>query len=175
VNEQGDIVGHTRDVMGSQRAAWWKSDGTVVDLGTLNPSYSSEALDVNESGRIVGKSVIGVVPGSTSGTLQWQAFLFENGSMRGLGTLPSAPMAIHSIANAINDDGWVVGQVEQVSGIAARAVLWRDGVPVDLNDYLPANSGWVLTGAVDVNSHGDIVGRGTLNGSSRPFMLVRTN
>ncbi|MGV3624709.1 MAG: hypothetical protein ACO1OB_28070, partial [Archangium sp.] len=31
VNEHGDIVGHTRDLMGSQRAAWRKSDGTVVD------------------------------------------------------------------------------------------------------------------------------------------------
>lgn len=175
VNEHGDIVGHTRDAMGSQRAAWWKADGSVVDLGTLNPSYASEALDVNESGRIVGKSVVGVVPGSTSGTLQWQAFLYENGSMRGLGALPSAPMAIHSVANAVNDDGWVVGHVEQVAGLAARAVLWRDGVVVDLNDYLPMSSGWVLTSAVDVNSHGDIVGRGTLDGASRPFMLVRTN
>ena len=175
VNEAGDIVGHARDAMSVQHAAWWKPDGSVVDLGTLNPSYAAEALDVNEAARIVGKSVVGVVPGSTSGTLQWQAFLFENGSMRGLGTLPSAPMALHSIANAINDDGWVVGQVEQVAGIAARAVLWRDGVIVDLNDYLPANSGWVLTSAVDVNSQGDIVGRGTLNGSARPFMLVRTN
>ncbi len=175
LNESGDIVGHARDAQGSQRATWWKRDGSLVDLGALNPAYASEALDVNATTRIVGKSVVGVVPGSTSGTLQWQAFLYENGSMRGLGTLPSAPAAVHSVANAINDDGWVVGHVEQIAGLAARAVLWRDGVAFDLNDALPANSGWVLTSAVDVNGHGDIVGRGTLNGSARPFMLVRIN
>ncbi|MBX3183606.1 MAG: hypothetical protein KIT72_05740 [Polyangiaceae bacterium] len=74
---------------------------------------------------------------------------------------------------AITDQGWVVGQVEQIAGLANRAVLWRDGVISDLNDYLPAGSGWVLTSAVDVNSRGDIVGRGTLNGTSRPFALIR--
>ncbi len=173
LNEHGDIVGHARDDHDRQRATWWKSDGAPVDLGALNPAHASEALDVNEAGQIVGKSFVGVVPGSTSGTLQAQAFLYENGSMRGLGLLPSAPAALHSIANAISDDGWVVGQVEQIAGLAQRAVLWREGVIVDLNDYLPASSGWVLTSAVDVNEHGDIVGRGTLNGSARPFMLIR--
>ncbi len=175
VNEHGDIVGHARDAMDQQRATWWKPDGLPVDLGTLNPAHTSEALDINEAGQIVGKSFIGVVPGSTSGTLQAQAFLYENGSMRGLGLLPSAPSALHSVANAINDEGWVVGQVEQIAGFALRAVLWRDGVIVDLNNYLPPDSGWVLTSAVDINAHGDIVGRGTLNGSARPFVLLRTN
>lgn len=93
--------------------------------------------------------------------------------MRGLGLLPSVPAAIHSVANAINDDGWVVGQVEQIADIGLRAVLWRDGVVVDLNDYVPEGSGWVLTSAVDVNARGDILGRGTLQGSARPFLLIR--
>lgn len=175
VSEHGDIVGHARDAMGQQRATWWKPNGSPVDLGTLNPEHASEALDINEAGQIVGKSFIGVVPGSTSGTLQAQAFLYENGSMRGLGLLSSAPNALHSVANAINDQGWVVGQVEQIAGIGLRAVLWRDGVIVDLNNHLPPNSGWVLTSAVDINAHGDIVGRGTLNGSAQPFVLIRTN
>jgi probable HAF family extracellular repeat protein len=173
VNAQGDIVGHARTAAGQQRATWWKPAGDPVDLGTLNPAHISEAFDVNASGQIIGKSFVGVVPGSTSGTLQAQAFLYSNGSMRGLGVLPSLPAAVHSIANGINDNGWVVGQVEQIAGLAARAVLWREGAIEDLNAYVPANSGWVLTSAVAINEHGDIVGRGTLNGVSQPFVLVR--
>lgn len=173
INENGDIVGHARDAMDRQRATLWTAGGQVVDLGTLNPAHVSEALDLNDTGMIVGKSFVGVVPGSASGTLQAQGFVYEEGSMRGLGTLPSLPAALHSVANAVNDDGWIVGHVEQIAGLAARAVLWRDGVVVDLNDYLPEDSGWVLTSAVDVNARGDITGRGTFNGATRPFVLVR--
>lgn len=175
LNEQGDIVGHARDVLGRQRATLWRHDGTMVDLGSLNPAHASEAVDVNESGQIVGRSFVGVVPGSTTGTLQGQAFLYEEGSMRGLGLLPSLPAAVHSVANAVNDAGWVVGHVEQIAGLASRAVLWRNGQIVDLNDYLPTDSGWTLTSAVDVTTRGDIVGRGTFAGSSRPFMLLRAD
>jgi probable HAF family extracellular repeat protein len=175
INERGDIVGHARSDANQQHATLWLAEGGMIDLGSLSPSHASEALDINESRQVVGKSVIGVVAGSTSGTLQTQAFIWEEGAMRGLGLLPSEPEAIHSQASAINDSGWVVGHVEKIAGLALRAVLWRDGVILDLNTLLPVNSGWVLTSAVDINSHGDIVGRGTFAGGSRPFVLIRAD
>lgn len=42
----------------------------------------------------------------------------------------------------------------------------------DLNAVLPSGSGWVLTSAVAVNDSGFIIGYGTRNGTTRPFLLA---
>jgi hypothetical protein len=45
---------------------------------------------------------------------------------------------------------------------------------IDLNKLLPANSGWELQGAFDINNHGQIVGIGMHNGKSRAFLATVT-
>jgi probable HAF family extracellular repeat protein len=45
-----------------------------------------------------------------------------------------------------------------------HAFLWQNGVMTDLNDLLPASSGWVLTAARGINDNQQVVGRGTHNG-----------
>ncbi|MCP3902222.1 MAG: hypothetical protein GY715_01190 [Planctomycetes bacterium] len=77
-----------------------------------------------------------------------------------------------------NDLGHVVG----VAGIhtegggldAARAVLWVDTVPTDLNDLLPESSDWHLRTAIEINNNGVIIGVGAppSGPQSRGFMLV---
>jgi hypothetical protein len=42
----------------------------------------------------------------------------------------------------------------------------------DLNNLIPANSGWVLTGAADINDAGQIVGIGFKDGQSKAFLLT---
>lgn len=42
----------------------------------------------------------------------------------------------------------------------------------DLNDLLPANSGWVLEQAAGINDNGIIVGRGTINGETHAFGMT---
>jgi hypothetical protein len=43
----------------------------------------------------------------------------------------------------------------------------------DLNDLVPANSGWVLEAAHAINDNGQIAGSGTLNGQTRAFLLTK--
>ena len=44
----------------------------------------------------------------------------------------------------------------------------------DLNNLLPANSGWVWSRAVDINDAGQIVGDGFKDGQPRAFLLTPT-
>ena len=45
----------------------------------------------------------------------------------------------------------------------------------NLNEMIPAGSGWVLIGAEDINDDGHIVGYGTKNGETKAFRLVPNN
>jgi len=42
----------------------------------------------------------------------------------------------------------------------------------DLNNLIPAKSGWVLEQAYGINNSGLIVGTGTLNGAEHGFLLT---
>jgi probable HAF family extracellular repeat protein len=43
---------------------------------------------------------------------------------------------------------------------------------LDLNNLIPANSGWLLQIANAINDQGQIVGQGTLNGQTEAFLLT---
>jgi ATP-dependent Clp protease ATP-binding subunit ClpA len=53
-----------------------------------------------------------------------------------------------------------------------HATLWADGMIADLNDLLDAPGGWELTAAQGINDDGLIVGRGTIGGCERAFLLT---
>jgi probable HAF family extracellular repeat protein len=88
------------------------------------------------------------------------AFLWEDGSVLDLGTLPGT---VESEAQAINEFGTVVGYARPSVG-ADTAMLWRDGELHDLNDLVaaddPLKSRVRLTGAGDINNFGWIAAGG---------------
>ena len=59
-------------------------------------------------------------------------------------------------AAAVNDHGQVVGSSLNANG-ESRAVIWQDGKITDLNDLIEGANGVVLTRAVAINNHGQIV------------------
>jgi uncharacterized membrane protein len=75
-------------------------------------------------------------------------------------------------ATSINNKGWISGCCSNDSG--ARAVVWIDNTIYDLNQFLPADSGWVLEYARGVNDQGQIVGTGLYNGKYETFVLTLT-
>lgn len=87
--------------------------------------------------------------------------------MTDLGTLPGGTQ---SFAFGINNPGQIVGASDS-SGGGLRAVIFEQGIVRDLNQLIPAGSGWTLISAKAVNDNGQIVGEGVLNGQQRAFLL----
>ena len=75
-----------------------------------------------------------------------------------------------SYAEGINSTGMVVGQSVTASG-ATRAFLYAGNGMVDLNSFVPDNSGWVLTDARQINDLGQVVGTGYYNGYRHGYIL----
>ncbi|HEY9638265.1 MAG TPA: hypothetical protein V6D14_33050 [Coleofasciculaceae cyanobacterium] len=136
---------------------------TITDLGTFGGT-NSYASGINDAGQVVGYAA------TTSGVSgDRHAFLWENGTMKDLG----APANYFAEAGHINDRGQVVGIVyNRVDHYFAA--LWERGKLKDLNSLIPANSGWELIRAEDINKKGQIVGWGFFNGQGRAFLLTPT-
>jgi hypothetical protein len=74
---------------------------------------------------------------------------------------------------AINNRGLVVGQLAPSTARPRAFRCQVGGLPQDLNDFIPAGSGWVLTYACAVNDQGQIIGEGTFNGEpAHAFLLT---
>jgi probable HAF family extracellular repeat protein len=146
---------------------------TMHDLGTLGGSFS-EATALNSRGHTAGMSTSDHVPNPNN--IDWfgvpfptiHAALWCRGKAIDLGTL-GGPVAEPF---AINDHDQVVGWSVLSDNASIDAFLWQDGRMRDLNTLIPANSGWQLLKAVEINARGQIGGVGFLNGQVRAFLLT---
>lgn len=197
INNSGQVVGFS-----VPHAFLWSQTGGMIDLGTLPGGGYSQALAINALGEVVGYSdasdgswhgftwtqstgmqQLPELPGTTSvsanainrkgqvvgGVTQIGEFgvLWDGNQITNLGVLPGQGW---STAFAINNHSQVVGW----SGF--RAFLWtEEGGIQDLNNLIPANSGWVLSEPTGINDQGQITGEGTINGQSHGFLLTPTN
>ncbi len=97
------------------RAVLWDNHG-IHDLGTLG-GPSALALVVNQRGQIAGQSYTSFTPNPTTGIPTIDAFLWENGKMKDLGSLGGT---ITYPIN-LNSRGQVVGYLQ----LTRRSVLSR--------------------------------------------------
>jgi probable HAF family extracellular repeat protein len=158
INDNGQVVGDSEFTSGPDpvlqfppfHAFLW-SGGAMSDLGAFPGAKLSIALGNNNGGQVVGLSTI-------PGDADFHTALWSNGEIIDLGTFPGDS---DSNANAINSRGQIVG----ASGgpDTMRAMLWEDGVGIDLNTLIPASSGWQLLYAIDINARGQITGWGIHN------------
>ncbi len=176
INEAGVAVGLSRNEANTTSQATLWNGGSISNLGSLaGGTFFSQAYAINDSNVVVGSSVIGKVSPTSSTDLN-HAFVWQNGAMTDLGAHPSNTNFIHCEAKDINNAGEIVGYTARffsnpTSGGAA--MLWKDGTAHDLNDLIPAGSGWILQSAEGINDRGDIVGYGSYQGQTRAFLLVR--
>ena len=158
INDRGQIVGS------SGLHAFFYDKGSMTDLGTFGGT-SSGAAAINNRGQAVGSANL---PGDTS----THAFLYSGGKLTDLGVLGAG---IVSQAEGINDRGQIVGESTtscyRCEGNELRAFLFDGRTMIDLNDLLPAGSGWQLSFAFGINNKGEIVGQGAHNGQSHAFLM----
>lgn len=142
VNAAGDAAG-VADTAGhiNHPVRWHK--GKIQDLGVFPGGGDGRALAINARGDVAGYC------GTADGI---HAFLYSRGHMRDLGVLRFDP----STANGLNDRGEVVG-TSNISASGRHAFLWRKGRMDDLNDLVPRDSGWILSGGCAINNAGQIV------------------
>ncbi len=183
INNNGVAVGLSRNSGGTSQATIW-DNGTTTNLGSLGDGTRfSQAYGINGNNVAVGSSstgqTVGQLIGTTSTTGITRAFEWESGVIAELTpfnlytpTNDGATTNYHSVALDVNDAGLIVGNSQRIAGLPAVATLWEAGVAIDLNTFLPANTGWVLQSAEGINALGDITGFGTFGGNTRAFVLT---
>jgi len=150
INEQGQIVGATGEYSASGifAHAFLYDAGVVTDLGTLGGLRSS-ASDINESGRVVGSSLLVGELSSIPSPDQQHAFTWEPGAgMVDLNERVDEPDWILTAASAINDAGDIVG-TGLLDGQLHGFLLLEAGAPAAAP---PANEPPVAVAAADVTS-----------------------
>jgi probable HAF family extracellular repeat protein len=162
INNSGQVVG-AGDNAASDERAFLYSNGKMTDLGTLGGPQASAAA-INNLGQIVGSA-------QTSSDAS-HPFLYSSGKMTDLGAFN-----LQTTPEAINDSGVIVGQTygqNRDGSTFFHAVIYTGGKFQDLNNLIPAGSGFVLTGASGVNDNGQIVADGstTTTGQNHAFLLT---
>ncbi len=131
VNDVGQVVGYSG--FGTKAYTW--QAGTLTYIGHLAPSGGMQAMDINNSGFLVGL---------ISGALGPLPFVLEGDS---LSPLPVSPGSNSGMAIAVNDLGQIVGGND-------GAVLWSEGQRIPLASGVMAN---------DINTSGQVVGTASVN------------
>jgi probable HAF family extracellular repeat protein len=120
----------------------------ILDLGTMG-GISSAAYAINDSGLIVGSSVVLCPDPCPFDDAPTHAFVWQNGVFTDLGTLGGES----SNANAINGVGAIVGSADPAGTETDVATLWQNGQVTNLGTF--GGPGSVAYG---INANGVIVG-----------------
>jgi hypothetical protein len=181
VNAAGTVVGTGwlfSDNGYSVRATRWNAGSTAIqeldNLGSNHGFAISWAAGVNDAGASVGGS-LKFVDGHPIGlrATRWNA-----GSTA---VIELASGASGGEATDINNSGSTVGYTASADGSSQQATLWLESAPgafIDLNDRLPANSGWALQNATAISDTGFIAGDGIFDPDgaaaayARPFTML---
>jgi probable HAF family extracellular repeat protein len=162
------------------RAVLWKH-GKITDLGNLEGGHETAAFALNNRGQVVGVATNTIPdPYSIVGfTTQTRAFLWQNGAMQDLGTLPGGTDAV---ALLVNERGQIVGESYTADSIPPPTPSCSD-FPLTLHGFLWENDQMMDLGTLGgscaftyaLNNRGQVVGQATLTGdqTSHPYMWDR--
>lgn len=130
--------------------------GEAGEIPIGDPSERAEVADLDDAAHVVGTARL-----ANDG--QYRAFIADGGGpLQSLGVLGGS----YSEAIAISNHGWIVGNSTVADETAAcpfgstnchAFIQVGGGAMRDLNELVPADLPWVLTGALDVNDNGQIL------------------
>jgi hypothetical protein len=123
---------------------------------------------------VIGTST--TTEGAMYGDAGTVAFLWEDGEMTAL-PLPDDSNAC--LVGGINKQGWVTGSCTKPGGDSvfgnAIAVLWIDGVLIEITSLVTGDEEWVIQRAFGINDAGEIVAAGYgADGAARTLILTPT-
>jgi len=173
INDTGQVVGISGrcDQAAGRFSAihnvLWEN-GQPMDLGDFGGVAWNTPMAINQRGDVVGFANASAADG---GNLNPRAFLWIRGE--GLRELPPVPGDVTAQALGINESRQVVGQSCDVDD-NCRAVLWQDGVPIDLNSVIASDYDDLLTTANDIDNFGRITGQGFDDDASRFVAFLAT-
>ncbi|HLZ43345.1 MAG TPA: hypothetical protein VKQ11_20425 [Candidatus Sulfotelmatobacter sp.] len=160
INNSLMVTGTSYDAQGNFFAFLWHN-GKMVKMGTLGGPWS-QGYAINNKGQVTGLGY------TTNGSAHAFIANCATCALKDLGTFAGSTSTVWGFA--INDSGVVVGQSTFQN--TYHAFVYSGGKIKDLNNMIPAGSGWVLIQASGINSAGQIVGMGTHNGQTRGFLLT---
>jgi len=191
VNSSGQVVGMfgtgASVLHGFRTAPNRPINPSTDDLGALEltPNHRSVAFAINDFGQAVGGSI-----GFYAVTGDGQVYVSYNDGedvtlpSHAFRTAPNRPINSAtddlgtfggnlSAALGIDNFGQVVGFSNfTTAGVFYHAFLYSGHVLHDLNNLIPAGSGWELSSAMGINSKGQIAANGGRNGSGRALLLT---
>lgn len=160
INNRGVVVGIANALDEFTWPVLWQAGGTH-QVRALAPQ-EGWAYGINDAGQVVGRLV------SDDSLPQMQAYTWKNGRAE---RLPGLTPDSDTVALGINRRGQIVGNSEPLVG-EQSAVLWWAGTVTDLNELIPADSGWILQNATAINRSGQIVGSGLHHGEVHAYLLT---
>ena len=153
VNDLGQVVGSSTTASGVYHAFVWDPATGMSDLEDSSP-YTSQALDINNIGQIVGVSYF-----FTGGVYVDHATLWE--PLLNTKTDLTPPGKTASVAKGINDAGLIVGTVGTGIPMVGEGCVWTpDGAGGYDTQFLPPPDGDSTCVLYDVNNNGLISGYG---------------
>jgi probable HAF family extracellular repeat protein len=157
INEAGEIVGFSFLNLGVADAFLWTKSGGMQDLGGFGGPYSS-ATAINTEGTIVGFADTK----TSDGSFVWT----PKTGMRPLNA------GVNNDLLGINTSNQMVGVNESTE----VPFVWTPSAGMHiLQNLIPPNSGWILTGAGGINQTGQIAVTGEINGQTHAALLTPTN
>lgn len=169
VNSSGEVTGWS-DVQDSEHSsmthhAFLYSQGEMQDLGTLPAGTSSFGTGINNGGSKRRNNEPQVTGYSSTALGFNHAFLYSDGKMEDLGTLPGGSS---SAGYAINESGEVAGSSETSTG-TSHAFLYSHGHMRDLG----AVPDFSYCSGDAINDAGDVVGHCFNMFVTRAFLYKR--
>ena len=130
---------------------------SMLDLLTLGGD-SSVGYGINDAGQIAGSSQ------APDG--EWHAALYAGGFWSDLGTLGGTNAGLRAINQTGEATGYYIRSGDR------RALVYEGNAPQDLNDLIPAGSGWILIDGYGINDQGLITGEGSIGGQKHAFLSI---
>jgi len=159
INNRGKVAGAAESttqlppcLQGLATPVVWEK-GVIQELPMFPGDLAGVARAINDKGQAAG---------FTAGCRDGHALLWQNGTATDLGNLGGT----FSGAEAINNQGKVVGFSHLPGDTTSHAFLWQDGVITDLGK-LPGD---IFSVALGINNEGQVVGDSFGARGERPFL-----